>query len=294
VIDFISNAKAPVVVDLLGPGSSANDTAVNAWEQKWWNNAKDFNASNQLWLVELLGGTSDTYTLRNIKSGTYLDLAGGNANDGSRIVGWEHTNTYNQRWIIRKDGEGMYRIQNLASHTFVDLHNGESANGTQITAWAGSWDSQGPDTFHKQWVFERVSLAGTEIHTLLKAHPNIEQDFKSYQVDGEYMILPQGIWKAIWDSSTLPSRKWRKELFDCDDFAAVYKAAVATWGDGNIRADGVSILCGLMLGRAKPPRVGAHAYNFTISDDKWKVLFFEPQNGSFQADNEYQPYLGYF
>ncbi|KAF5384470.1 hypothetical protein D9757_006398 [Collybiopsis confluens] len=45
-------------------------------EQRSWDNANDFTASNQLWLIKPVPNAADTYTVQNIKSGTFLDLQG--------------------------------------------------------------------------------------------------------------------------------------------------------------------------------------------------------------------------
>ncbi|KAJ8088744.1 hypothetical protein PM082_013987 [Marasmius tenuissimus] len=179
---------------------------------------------------------------------------------------------------------------------FVDLRDGGDANGTAITGWEGDWNRESGTVSHQQWVFQRVSQSSDEVGKILRGSPHrIAQDFKSYQVDGEYIILPQGIWQSIWRGTKLNGhRRWRRQIFDCDDFAVVFKSAVAEWGYDNVRADNISILCGLMLGRARVPKEPGHAYNFTINDNYDRVVFFEPQLNTFQDDNNYDPLLGFF
>ncbi|KAF5384469.1 hypothetical protein D9757_006399 [Collybiopsis confluens] len=290
---FIHNERVPIAVDLNNAGATANGTTVVAWEQKWWDNANDFNASNQLWLIKPVPNAADTYTVQNIKGGTFLDLQGGSSADQTPIVGWEGNNGDNQKWIIKKDISGAYRFQNVASKTFMDLYGGGSANGTRIYGWSGSWDSTSDDSFHKRWFLKRASQTSAEVSLLVRNNPDITVDFKSYLLDGDYIILPEGVWQTIWNGSGLRNRPWRSEIFDCDDFAVVYKAAVATWGADNIRADGIAILCGIMLGRAKVG-VGAHAYNFNINTRFDAVRFFEPQTNAFQDRTNYNAYLGFF
>ncbi|EEB99847.1 hypothetical protein MPER_00367, partial [Moniliophthora perniciosa FA553] len=88
-----------------------------------------------------------------------------------------------------------------------------------------------------QWVFQRMSRSTDEIRNILLRNPNNTQDFHCYNADVEYLILPLFFWKVIWNNSGLSNRKSRGEIFDIDDFALVYKAAVANWGYDNIRAD---------------------------------------------------------
>ncbi|KAF5389604.1 hypothetical protein D9757_004236 [Collybiopsis confluens] len=291
---FIHNARVPIAVNLNNAGATANGTTVVAWEQKRWDDANNFDAANQMWLIKPVpNAAGDVYTVQNIKSGTFLDLHGGSSADKTPIVGWEGNNSNTQKWIIKKDISGAYRFQNVASNTFMDLYNGGSANGTEITGWSGWWESTSDDSFHKRWSLKRASLTSAEVSLLVRNNPDITVDFKSYQLDGDYIILPEGVWQTIWNGSGLHDRPWRSEIFDCDDFAVVYKGAVATWGAGNVRADGIAILCGIMLGRAKVG-VGAHAYNFNINTRFDAVRFFEPQTNAFQDHTDYNAYLGFF
>ncbi|KAG2139287.1 Moa, A lectin from the mushroom marasmius Oreades in complex with the trisaccharide Galgalglcnac [Suillus clintonianus] len=293
---FISSTKnSPMTINLEG-GSRTDGAAVNGWQKYPWMAATANFPLSQLWLLQLAKGETDMYTIRNLQGGTYMCLAEGPDN-GAPIIGRVPTGAEGNRrfWIIRqKNGSGPYMIQNVHTKTFVDLNRGGTVNGTRIQGWngeGGQWSYKGANQL---WDFERVSRSGPEVHTILKESPNLAQDFASYKVDGEYLILPQALLSEIWKGSTLPGRKWRADIFDCDDFAAVYKGCVATWGDDSIHADGVSLLCGLMLGRSESHSKPGHAYNFTLSNDCLRVLFFEPQDNTFKNDNGYIPYLGYF
>ncbi|KAF5346630.1 hypothetical protein D9757_013559 [Collybiopsis confluens] len=215
---FIRNARVPIVIDLNG-GLTANGTRVTSWAQTEWANATQFSAANQLWLITPVPQTSDTYTVQNIRSGTFLDLSGSNSNNRTPITGWANNNSNNQRWVIRTDRSGFYKFQNVASSTFMDLLNGGTANGTLITGWSGQWDATGESSHHQQWSLQRVSQRSTEVHSTLRRNPELSFDFQSYQVDADYIILPEGIWRTIWNGSGLASRSWRSEIFDFDDFA---------------------------------------------------------------------------
>ncbi|EEB94816.1 hypothetical protein MPER_06309, partial [Moniliophthora perniciosa FA553] len=197
---FIRNAQASLNIEL-NNGSPNNGTVVSGWEPKPWADASDFNASSQLWLVEPIKDTTNTYTLRNIKGGTYFELSGGNAASGTQIIGSQGTGGNTQKWIIKKDSSGNYRIQNVASQTFVDLYLGGTANGTAIYGWTGQWNTTGP---HQQWVFQRMSQSTDEIRNILLRNPNNTQDFHCYNADVEYLILPQGLWKVIWIARVSP------------------------------------------------------------------------------------------
>ncbi|KAK7045877.1 hypothetical protein VNI00_007306 [Paramarasmius palmivorus] len=309
VEDFIQNAGVALVVDL-STGSSLDGTPVIGFTKhpSQWPTSTDLIASNQLWLVEPVANASDTFTIRNLKTGTYVDLLDGKGGDHIPIQGRKGTGKDNQKWVIKLDPQGKYkfviliprytvfhlqvtlRIQNVASKTFVDLLNGGSANGTEINGWSGDWTSTNT---HQQWVFQRVSQSSEEIRHVLLRNPLFTQSIQSYQLDGEYIILPQGVWKTIWKDSGLGARALRAQIFDWDSFTVAYRTALSTWAYGQIGADNVTILAGVVFGRKLSDGTGI-SYNFSLSDDFGKVLFFDPQKNTFQESTEYYPVLGFF
>ncbi|KAI0664074.1 Moa, A lectin from the mushroom marasmius Oreades in complex with the trisaccharide Galgalglcnac [Cubamyces menziesii] len=275
----------------LAAHSSEDGTPVIAW------NVND-DYLDHMWLIKSVPDEPDTYTIRNTVAGSYMDLSASSAEDGTPIIGFHKTDPgENQKWIIKKEtsGTGYWKIQNKASKTFVDLLDGGSSDGTKIVGWQGSWED-GPPPGHQHWTFSPQSLLGHEVHTILKANPYLRQDFKSYLADGMYLILSRERLQDIWRNSELPSRHWREEIFDCDDFAFVYKSAVAKWGDEQFKADGFAIVCGVMFGtRVHEGEVDGHAYNWVVNpEDHSAIVFFEPQNNTFMDDPGYKAYFGVF
>ncbi|PBK62820.1 hypothetical protein ARMSODRAFT_562283 [Armillaria solidipes] len=285
-IYIIHNADVPLSMDI-DCGSSADGTKILGWHDDNFN-------WNQLWLVEPVDGKTDTFTVRSLVAGTYMTLAGGSSANQTPITG-ERRNSGShaprQEWIIKrsmdKDKES-YKMKNYASGTFIDLYHGGKSNGTPIYGWKGDFKTHGQYSWHQYWTFRRRSLSSAEIKKIIMGNKfHLNKSYKSYQVDGEYLILPQNIWEEIWLNSTdLSSKKRRREIFDYDDFALTMKAAIAQWGAKKCDADGFSIFCGLMLGRSqKSPREG-RAYNFTISDDHSGVVFFDPQDNKFITESD--------
>ncbi|KAJ8475454.1 hypothetical protein ONZ51_g6552 [Trametes cubensis] len=278
----IEHAHVPVRIALAY--HSSNDGAnIIAWTV-----SDDY--LDHLWLIKSVEGEADTYTIRNTVGGTFMD-SGGQTADGAQIVGYHQTGSDNQKWIIKKETSGSYwKIMNKTTQNFVDLLDG--VNGTKIVGWKGSW-SDGTSVGHQHWTFSPQSLLGSEVHTVLKNNPYLRQDFRSYISDGMYLILSRERLQEIWRNSGLSSRKWRAEIFDCDDFSFVYKAEVAKWGDSQFKADGFAIICGVMFGvNAKNE---AHAYNWVINPEDYStVVFFEPQNNTFMVNPGYDAYFGVF
>ncbi|KAK7045866.1 hypothetical protein VNI00_007291 [Paramarasmius palmivorus] len=292
---FIQNAGLARVFDLKGGLDTEGNAVINFTKHPTqWSTSTDLVASNQLWLVEPIANTVDTFTIRNLKTGGFVDLLDGKADRGVPIQCRKGTGKDCQKWIIKRDNYGKYRLQNVASKTYVDIGGGAPV-GAQIMGWLGDITSTND---HQQWLFERVSRSAEEIKHVLLRSPLFTQSIQSYQLDGEYIILPQGAWKTIWKDSGLDGRALRSEIFDWDSFAVAYKTALSNWASGQIGADlssfkNVTILAGIVFGRKAGDGAGI-SYNFSLTDDFGKVLFYNPQKNTFQDNIDYYPVFGFF
>ncbi|KAK0193272.1 hypothetical protein F5146DRAFT_1029860 [Armillaria mellea] len=274
-IYHIRNAGAPELAVDLHNGSNDNaqcfvGTAIAGWQ------FDDGINWNQLWLLEPVYRKADTFTVRSLIAGSYMDLSGGWRDNNVPIIGWRRTGT-NQEWTIKHSaGNQSYKMKNYDTGTFAILKTGGSSNGTPICGYQGSDFHVRDNDFHQCWSFKRWSLSSADIKLIVERNSHLARNYKSYQVDGEYLILPRTLWGEIWNSTGLRDKDRRREIFDSNDFALVMKAAVAQWGTNKWRADGFAILCGLVLERSpENNHRERHAYNFTISDDHSGVVFFE-------------------
>ncbi|KAK0494137.1 ricin B-like lectin [Armillaria luteobubalina] len=119
-IYLIHNAGVPVAMDLYG-GSSADSTKITGW--KFSDTTINWN---QLWLVEPVNDKADTFTVRSIIAGTYMDLTGSNPENGTPIIGYQKTGNPNQEWVIKHSADNKsYKMKNNATGTFADLYNGD-------------------------------------------------------------------------------------------------------------------------------------------------------------------------
>ncbi|KZV73639.1 carbohydrate-binding module family 13 protein [Peniophora sp. CONT] len=274
-IYHIEHARVAVRIALASP-SSDDGTPVVGW-------SVNEDVLHHMWLVESVLNEEDTYTIRNTVSGTYMDLTGSSAATETPIIGFRKVLPgENQKWIIKKEstGTGFWKIQNKATGTFLDLWNGGGGNGTKITGCKGSWAVDNTTSLgHQHWTFRPQSLRGDEVHRILRDSPHLRQGSQSYRSDGKYLILSEARFQEIWRTSGLQDRRWRSEIFDYEDFAFVFKAEVAKWGDNQFKADGFAILCGVMFSSG---RQGRSAYNWMInSEDHTAIVFFEPQTNTF-------------
>ncbi|KAH9482059.1 hypothetical protein JR316_0004154 [Psilocybe cubensis] len=271
-----------VALDLLG-GNSENGTQCQLWED---STTKD--VFNQQWIIQEVPGQPGTYTLRNLRSGTYLDLDNASKQNGAKIQGWANVvgTSYakDQQWKFIANGP-YFKIQNVGSQTFIDIFEKNYTPGTKVHGW------QPYPTESQDWVIHRVSRTADEIKAILYKNPHIPPTCQTYLQDGLYVMVPKGARDEIYAKSGLKTTKWRNQIFDCDDFSFVTKAEVAKWGNSELKADGIAILWGVIFG--SKGSIG-HAYNFFLNDTMDAVVFFEPQNGEEYSDIGYQGYFSVF
>ncbi|KAL2126457.1 hypothetical protein VTI74DRAFT_877 [Chaetomium olivicolor] len=240
----IRSRTSPNLLLELSNGSSINGTPAQGWSPI--NNNENF--FNQIWLLTKISGTQ-SWTFLEIRSGTYLDLDHGGTKDGTKIQGYqgpgEGKSNLAQEWSLSAVTGGGYK----AGHLAVDLSNGGKGNGYVASVCLVFVQNYGPA--HKNehstpvwgyhpidgntnqiWDFEQWSYTATDIQSSIKSMPlasGFDVVAYTFPADKNYLVLPYTLYNVIWLGS-MQGYKWRRELFDCDDFAFVYKAAVASYG----------------------------------------------------------------
>ncbi|KAJ7452614.1 hypothetical protein FB451DRAFT_694833 [Mycena latifolia] len=289
----ITNAKAAIALDLLN-GSSEHSTKIQARKEV---NLDDSTLLSQLWLVERTQRKGvESYSIRNLCSGTYMDLVNGDPRNGAAVGGCPaggdpvYKTNVNQEWVLIRFGV-FYRLKSVAAGTFLNLEGGKDEDGTKIECWENE-----EGTADQRWSLNRVSATHDEIIAALQRSPYRLSDFKRYPVDSIYLVVNQPLLKGIWNQSGLRANHCRTQIFDSDDFALGFKAFVAKWGNDNIKADNLTLLCGLIVGqsivKSEDEKHTYHAFNWTLTDDRTTILFFEPQNGQISATSEYTAVWG--
>ncbi|KAJ7172786.1 hypothetical protein C8R43DRAFT_1230915 [Mycena crocata] len=274
-IYLITNVRAPIAVDLNG-GLSNIGTPVQAWEEP---KNSDITLLNKLWLVKPTQRKDlQTYSICNLRSGTHMSL---DEKNPTCVVGdypnafhfGEKPETLTQEWQFIKVGDS-YRIKNGQAKTSLNLESGKEANGTPITVWGDS------DTPNQLWNLKSYSVTYDDILAALQDSPYGMDDFKYFPLNTLYFVVPQPLLTEIWNTTALPGRatnqKLRSQIFSGDDYAIAFKAAVNDWAFYNIKADHFSPLCGVHVGERQKNTVCDYwAYNWTLSDDRKSVLFYE-------------------
>ena len=108
--------------------STDNGVKAHAWSQNYVNSQK---------FVFQKDG-ADTYTICNVNSGKYLEVAYGGANGEYKVTQCHYTGADAQRWYLAKQGDGSYSLINKATGKYMDLSGGSVANGTDIQTWASN------------------------------------------------------------------------------------------------------------------------------------------------------------
>ncbi|GJE97426.1 ricin B lectin domain-containing protein [Phanerochaete sordida] len=132
---FIQNFYTGTVLDLAG-ASPANGTKIQGYTKR---ELSELGVPAQLWIISLVAGEENVYTVQNTSSRSFMDMAHGDAADGTPVIGHEYNGGQNQKWRITRHGNYMsYVIQNVATRTYADMANGSKANGTPVVGWSGS------------------------------------------------------------------------------------------------------------------------------------------------------------
>jgi len=121
---------------------------------------------------------------------------------------------------------------------------------------------------HKIKDFEE---SGAYIHGLIKC--SLKCDV--IPLDGKYRLVNLDTWKRIIQSDTLNLTKmWHRDVFDCDDFAIVFKAHVSEFYEIN----SVGIALGKIYDAKTDEYIGYHAYNIIVAKNGGIELYvYEPQ-----------------
>ena len=86
-------------------------------------------------------------------SGKVLDVAGGSADNGARIIQWDYHGGGNQLFRLEPLGDGSYRLVAQHSGRVLDVEGGSADNGARIIQW--DWHG-GPN---QQWKLARYAFA---------------------------------------------------------------------------------------------------------------------------------------
>jgi hypothetical protein len=84
-------------------GQVADGTRCQGWDAA----SSTIDTYNQSWLFKPVQGQANTFTLCNLRSGTFLDLSNGSSTNGTQVQGWSAAApnyVQNQQWVVSAEG----------------------------------------------------------------------------------------------------------------------------------------------------------------------------------------------
>lgn len=125
------------------------------------------------------------YVIKNLQTGTVIDLAAGRSDEGAPIVGWSQGGGDNQKWDFEY-GQSGYRIRNAASGTYLG-HQGDANEATLMCghSQAVEWDVKQSDQGYQ---FQRVG--------------------SNYVLDLARGSAENGAQVCLWSNNSAPNQKW--------------------------------------------------------------------------------------
>jgi len=196
-------------------------------------------------------GRLPPYTLQNVGTGKFLNLARGESDEGANVHVWNDPSNANSQWRIRLADDGNYTIQNVRSGSYLHAA-GVGQTGANVVA---SYHAGSPAS---RWNLARVGGSnGAGAAWTLRSI-----------VSGRYVNLAGGssrnganVW--LWDNPTSADSQWR---------------IVSVWGgapfDGEAPGQGGAALLE-HAARAKRPQ-GALPARCSDSDEKRGSWCYEP------------------
>lgn len=150
-------------------------------------------------------------------------------------------------------------------------------NSTPVWGWSFVAGNSNQIWDFEQWSYTSQELR-SNVETKMPLKPDADVVKYTYAADPRYLILPYELYRDIWESS-MEKYRYKEVLFDCklprylssdmlfnhatgDDFAFVYKAAVAEYG--------YDWLADMNVGVSPYPPWKCHYSKFTPLYSKWR------------------------
>lgn len=131
------------------------------------------------------------YSLQNVNSGKYLNVAGANPSPGTKIQLYTNDGTASNSWLITRDSDGYYTLQNIATGNYLDVTGGNFTRGTRLQTWPAN------GTCSQKWaaVYQNGS------YEFLNRCSGLAVDVAGGGVDNGTPI-------QIWSNNATPAQSW--------------------------------------------------------------------------------------
>lgn len=106
------------------------------------------------WVIQAVStpGAKGAFTVQNVFSNKYLNVAAGDARDGANVHQWDNPDRPETQWKVRQCATEKHLFENLLTGKFMNVDAGKQHNGGNVHMWSN------PDRPETQWVLERVTL----------------------------------------------------------------------------------------------------------------------------------------
>ncbi len=280
----------PIPIEALTPGvpylivDSKNRILcgpTSGWNWAWFGSYADWS-QNVLGAVFTSDPTSGatTVTLGGHAS-TYLRANGSSTNWEWAFWGDASWSGYTAVPLKAVSSGGGYNLQYMNGSTTMNLCAATTSVWDYAFVGGSSWTPLNV-------TFRKFYLDWAALSTLFRAAwPSATITANTFRAnDAMYELLPSSVASTIWNESGLSGYKWSQEVFDCDDFATVYKAQASrhAYSVARARAYATGMICG-------SAGASAHAANVFI-DLAGNVQVLEPQNGKIVTGSNWKNSAG--
>jgi hypothetical protein len=181
-----------------------------------------------------VSGLNGTYTLENRTSGLVMDVAYGDAADGTNILQYNNGGIANQQFTFNDLGDGMYTIACDQTGKVVDVDGGSTDNFANIQQWTYNGTSnqkfivQATDNGYYKLIAGHSGKIIEVGYASLDPNANINQ----YDDNGQSC----GQWKLVPVTSTTSTVKIEAEAFDVQSGTQIEDCSEGGQGVGYIDA----------------------------------------------------------
>lgn len=175
------------VLDVSGQ-SMDNGANIHMWQAH--------GGESQMWVITNLN--NGYYTIRNLKTGKYLDAIGSGTTKGTNVDQWAGGTYDNQMWSVTVNSNGTYTFVNKCNGLALDMSDGGwPKNGTNVQMWTKN------TTNAQQWYLtpQKVVANGTyKLGNIANSNMQIEVSNSSTANGGNVQI---------WTSHSGNCQKWK-------------------------------------------------------------------------------------
>lgn len=192
----LQSTDAPIVANGFYQLSTASNLDLTAANDSNGSNVQiNTTTSSGLQYWQVTRSSDGLYTLRNPRSGKYLDVNSEGRINGVNVQLWEGHPTCAQKWQISKNTNGTYTLLSACSGLVLDVANGAtSTDGTNVQIWSGN------GTPAQQWSLIPLSQIPDATYGL--------SSIKGLALETTGGNTKDGTSVQLWGKNSTPAQQW--------------------------------------------------------------------------------------